>query len=150
MLHLSQRDEKWASEKLGKSYVTVGRYGCLVTSLSMLSSYYGGYKSPKALAKGLSYTKDGLVIWSSLPKMLPFELDRRLYRRDDKAIKASLKDPDTAVILEVDNYHWVVAIGFYKFAPWVYRIVDPWTGRVTNMAIGPYKRITGSAHLIRK
>lgn len=147
---LSQRDPRWANEKLGTSYVTVGRYGCTITCLSMLSDFFGRFKTPRYLAKYLKYTKDGLIIWGSMPAVLPFKLEKRLYRRDDAEIKKSLKDPKKAVILQVDNYHWVVCLGTYRFAPWIYRCADPWTGKkqVLLRPLGLYSKITGSAHLI--
>ena len=147
---LSQRDSRWAAEKLGTSYVTVGRYGCTITCLSMLSGYFKSFKTPRFLAKYLKYTRDGLIIWSSMPYVLPFRLDKRLYRQDDIEIKKSLDDPDKAVILQVDNFHWVVCLGVYRFAPWIYRIADPWTGKKKAFVFSGYKKITGSAHLIIK
>ena len=101
-------------------------------------------------ARYLKYTHDGLLIWGFLPTALPFKLEKRLYRRDDKAINESLAHPDKAVILQVDNYHWVVCLGVYKFAPWFYRIADPWFGRKMALPLSGYKEITGSAHLILK
>jgi hypothetical protein len=151
MQALSQRDPRWASEKLGTSYVTVGRYGCTITCLSMLSEYYKDFKTPRNLARYLKYTKDGRVIWDSLPAVLPFKLEKRLYRRDDERIKKSLKDPNRAVIFQVDYHHWVVACGTYKFAPWIYRVADPWIGKKAALIkpFLPYRQITGSAHFIR-
>lgn len=150
MVILSQRDPRWASEKMGVSYVTVGRYGCLITCLSMVSDFFNKFKTPRNLARYLKYTGDGLVIWSSLPSVLPFKLEKRLYRRDDTEIKRSLRLPNTAVVLQVDHYHWVLACGTYRLAPWIYKIADPWTGRTLPLAkpFSSYKNITGSAHLI--
>jgi ABC-type bacteriocin/lantibiotic exporter with double-glycine peptidase domain len=141
---LSQRDPRWAAQKLGKSVCTVGRYGCTITCLSMLSDWFKKFRSPWDLARELSYTIDGLVIWSSLPKVLPFKLEKRLYSKNDAEIVKSLKDPKKAVILQVDGYHWVLLLN--KIGP-LYWIADPWTGS-KKFLNGSYKSITGSAHFI--
>ena len=38
---LSQRDSRWANEKLGNSNLTIDGYGCVLVSMTMLSLYYG-------------------------------------------------------------------------------------------------------------
>lgn len=145
MIYLSQRDPKWRDVKMGNTPFTISHYGCLLTDVSMLSSYYGEYKSPKELAKKLSFTKDGLLIWSSIPKVLPFKLNKRYYKRDQKALLQALKQPGMAVALQVDGYHWVLGLGVYKFAPWIVRIWDPWNNRKYAFPLSPYKKITGMA-----
>ena len=146
MIILSQRDSKWSAEKLGQSVCTVGRYGCVTVCLSMLSDYFkeqkGSFVNPAKLARGLKFTNDGLIIWSSLPLLLQFSLSKRLYQRNDVEIGISLKDPKKAVILQVENFHWVVALRRLPFG--VYLIADPWTG--TKRLSTAYKNITGSAH----
>ena len=148
MIKLSQRDPQWATVKLGKSSLTVGRYGCTTTCISMLTSYFGCYRTPPDIAKILQkYTPDGLVLWSTLdvPCM---KFVGRIYTRMDSEIDASLKDPDKAVILNVANgSHWVVAIKRVPLTS-TYLIADPWDGRVKLSTA--YRNITGSAHYIRK
>jgi hypothetical protein len=148
MLILGQRDSRWKDEKIGTTHLTIGRWGCTITCLSMLSDYFNGFKTPRFLAKYLKYTKEGLIIWDSLPSILPFKLEKRLYKRNDEEIKKSLSDPERAVILQVDGCHWVLALGYYKLAPSIYRIADPFFGdKSTSLR---YKKITGSAHMILK
>jgi len=149
MIYLSQRDSRWATWLLGISKLTVGRFGCTTTAISMLSDYFGGFVAPKDLAKDENlYTKDGLIIWGKLD--LPtMKFVKRLRYRNDFEIKRSLSGLDTGVILEV-NYgqHWVVAV---RKTWWKndYLIIDPWTGK-TGTAIGDYKNVTGSAHFKRR
>lgn len=146
MIKLSQRDPKWANDKLGLSSLTVGRYGCTTTCISMLSDYFGSYASPKIIAAHANYyTADGLVLWKNL-QFKAFNFVERLFGFNESRIDASLKDPKTAVILEVDNSHWVVAIGKVPFTH-IYRIADPWDGK-TKFSTA-YRRISGSAHFIR-
>lgn len=115
----------------------------------MLSDYFGGYMPPDDIAKQNDwFTQDGLIIWRKL-NFTTMEWVRRIWRRDDDAIKASLANPDTAVILEVANgSHWVVAVRKMWFRN-DYVIIDPLTGRV-GAAIGDYGNITGSSHFRRR
>ena len=108
---LSQRDPAWAADKLGASTLTIGRFGCTTTCISMLSDYFGCYKSPLEIAHNASnYTPDGLVVWSRL-MFARMQFVRRDRTFDAAAIADSIKDPNKAVMLEVNNgQHWVVAI----------------------------------------
>lgn len=148
MIILSQRDPRWASSKLGQSNLTCGRWGCTTTAISMVSDYFGCYVSPLDLSHNVhNYTKDGLVVWEAL-SFRCFKGDKRTYGRDDKEIRAALKDPSRAVILEVDSSHWVVAL-----APTLlgndYRIADPWFGDKCVLS-KRYKKITGAKYFSKK
>lgn len=139
---LSQRDPQWSAHKIGSSTLTIGRYGCTLTCLSMLTDYFQHFGTPAQIAEHKDwFTKDGLVKWDKLNlKAMTFE--KRLYGRNDAEIEKSLKDPNKAVILQVENYHWVVCLGKDVFGR--YRIADPWFG--DKASINRYKIITGSAH----
>lgn len=148
MRYLSQRDPRWAATKLGGSALTVGRFGCTTTCLSMLSDYFGHWLDPASIAEHRDwYTKGGLVIWGKLA-MPGMQHVGRLRYRSDTSIMRSLKNPNLAVMLEV-NYgaHWVVAVRKTFFGT-DYLCIDPWTGKVCT-AVGDYKNITGSAHFQR-
>lgn len=148
MIKLSQRDPKWSSKRLGETAFTVGKYGCTITGLSMLSDYYGKFHDPGYLAEHLNFTGSGLIIWASMGTELPFKLVKRLYKRDDKEIEFSIKNPETSVLLQVQGNHWVVAIKRVPLTK-TYVIADPWTGAVTTTL--RYKnQITGSAHFFGK
>lgn len=145
---LSQRDLRWASVKLGNSSLTMGRFGCTTTCLSMLTSYFGGFVFPDAIAKnGGNYTKDGLVVWQSL-SFKDMQFVKRLQMFSSLDVDASIKGPDTAVILNVnDGTHWVVAI---RKMPWGdYLCADPWTGGYC-LVKQRYHNIVGSSHFKRK
>lgn len=142
---LNQRDARWSSVEMGKSNVSLGKAGCLVTAISMLSSYFGEWISPDVLAKTQNFTKNGLLMWKGLnvPKMA---FESRLYGRNDSEIGKSLKDANKAVILEVQGSHWVVCLGQDEKGR--YRIADPFFGDKSTIA--RYKnQITGSAHFKR-
>lgn len=149
MSYFSQRDARWVKDKIGESSLTVGRWGCCLTSISMLSTYFGCLRLPSELAHDVhNYTKDGLIIWKNLtfPKM---NFVSRGYSRDDEKIREYLKDPSKAVILEVNNHsHWVVAVS----PTWTgndYNIVDPWDGKKKTLKAS-YKNITGAAYFEAK
>ena len=147
---LSQRDLKWAALKLGQSPLTVGRYGCTTTCISMLSDYFGSYKDPGELAtKVLKYTNEGLILWSSVDAIPHMKFEKRLYGRNDDEIMNALKDPNKAIILQVNNgAHWVVALRKTILGK-SYTVADPWSGDKCDV-IKRYKNITGAAVFIRK
>lgn len=152
MIYLSQNSLPWGPVKLGNTPLTVGRYGCTITCLSMLSDYFKDFKDPGFLAKNLKFTSDSLVIWGSLPAVLPYGLERRIYSRNDFEIRTSLKDPNKAVILNVnDGAHWVVALK-ETFLPGLkrphYVVLDPWDGK--KKTTRDFRNIVGSAHFIKK
>src|SRR3990167_11088243 len=96
---LSQRNPNWSSDKLGSSSLTIGRYGCTTTCISMLSDYFGCFVMPDVLAAHKDwYTLDGLVIWKRF-KFSRMEFTGREYGRNDANIREALKDPNRAVML---------------------------------------------------
>lgn len=146
MVKLSQRDPRWASHRMLPSALTLGRYGCTSTCLSMLSDYYGHFRTPNVMASAhIVYNKEGLIIWDKM-KLQGFNFVKRLREVNHKAIQESLKHKDTSVILEVDHCHWVVALSKVPFTN-TYRIADPWDGKVKLSTA--YKAVTGSAHFTR-
>lgn len=115
----------------------------------MLTDYFGCDLSPADIAGYTSfYTQDGLVLWNSLNfKCMVFETRRQ--GRNDQAIKTSLKDPNKAVMLQVnDGEHWVVALRSTLFGN-SYIVADPWTGQKCDV-LKVYKNITGSSHFNRR
>lgn len=151
MIILSQKDPRWAKQTIGKTQLTLDRWGCTITCISMLSDYFtslgGKYRDPAELAKMLEFTQNGLVLWSSLKKAIGAAFEWRQYGFDSKRIDASLKDPKKAVMLEVPlggGKHWVVALSRIPMTN-IYRIADPLTG--TKKFSTAYGKITGSAHL---
>lgn len=145
---LSQRDPKWSQNHLGASQLTVGRYGCTTTCLSMIADYFGTFMSPGQIANHKSwYTPEGLILWNKLaiPKMA---FESREYVRNDVHIQEALKDPNRAVLLEVDNgQHWVVALRKTLLGN-DYVVADPWFGD-KRTACGAYKNVTGAAFFKR-
>ena len=145
MIHLSQQDPRWANITLGNSRFTVAKYGCVTTSISMLSDYFKCFQDPGEIAqKYVKYTLDGLIRWETL-SLVHMNFQMRLPTRDDQAILQSIKDPRQAVILNVNNgSHWVVAIKKALFSN-DYWCVDSWDGKV-KLAAKTYRNIVKSVH----
>lgn len=141
---LSQRDPIWANDKLGQSQSTVGRYGCTITSISMGTDYFKSWKTPKELAKELKYTNEGLLLWDSLPSATCFKLEKRFYGQQDHLIREALGSQKKIALIQVENYHWVLALGKNIFGG--YKIADPWFGDTSTTK--RYKSITGGAILV--
>jgi len=148
MRKLSQRDPKWGNEYIGKSKEKVKDYGCTITSVSMFSDWYGGYKDPAWMADHLSFTTDGKLYWNSIStSVLPMRFVYRFYYKDDKKIQEILKSKDGVCLLEVNRNHWVALVGYSRI--YGYRVHDPYYGDTIYLSKRNYK-ITGFTELTRK
>lgn len=151
MTYLSQRDPIRAKVKIGKSILRIGDWGCTLTGVSMLSSFYGVYKSPEELAKiPWLFDASGRIIWGAIEKAFQgkIKFQFRYYTRNDKEIRKSIQgSPKTTALLQV-NYgkHWVVAVAVEGKDYW---IVDPIDGK-KKLLSKAYPNITGSAHLFQQ
>jgi hypothetical protein len=146
MQFLSQRDKRWAAEKLGQSQSTVGRYGCTITSISMGTDYFKQWVTPFDLAHKLSFTGGGSILWGSLPSVTCLKLEKRFFGQQDALIQEALKNPRKVVLIQVENYHWVLGLGRNLFGG--YKIADPWFGDKSTTK--RYKNISGGAVLVLK
>lgn len=149
MQFLSQRNPIWADVKIGQSPINLGRYGCTITCLSMATDYFTkgkGWIAPDSIAIKQKFTKDGLILWSQL-NFACMSFLKRGYGRNDIEIIEAINNPDKVVILQVENYHWVLALG--KSLLGGYRIADPWIGKESTTR--SYKdQVTGYAIFTRK
>lgn len=149
MIRLSQRDPLWASKKMGESELTLGRWGCTTTCISMLSDYFKCYRSPLELASNVHhYTRKdypggaGLVLWPNM-KFDGMRWVKRLRGRNDAMIDEALRNPNTAVILQVNNgAHWVVAYSRVWGASKDWWCIDPWDGK-KKLVLKSFGNITG-------
>jgi hypothetical protein len=123
MLLVGQRDPRWGFKPIGKSNTTIGQAGCTISSLSMLSDFYGCYKDPWWMSQNLSFLVDR-ILWNSITQKLCFKFIWRFYNYDEKRITDSLNGKTTSVLLQVHGNHWVV--GIKKLGNYYY-VADPWT-----------------------
>lgn len=114
----------------------------------MLSDYFGGYVAPDTIASNVHNYISDLINWKTLD-FKNFKFVWRAYQRDDVRIKDALKDPNKAVILNVNNgAHWVVALRPTLLGN-SYIVADPLGGKKVDV-IKAYKNITGAAYFARK
>jgi hypothetical protein len=128
---INQRDPKWGYKKIGNSNLLLKDYGCTISCVSMSSSYFGCFKDPGFLAKYLSFTSGGLILWNSIGKVLCCEFIWRAYPSNFKQseIDEALKNPAKTCLLNVSNgKHWVLGIYRVPFTK-RYWVADPYTGR---------------------
>lgn len=149
MKHLSQYDPAWGAVKLGQSTLTMAKFGCTTTCMSMLTDYFEGYVSPPEIAhNAANYTPDGLVVWEKL-KFPTMKFDSRERKLDKAKVALYLKDPNKAVILNVNNgAHWVVGLKKTLFGD-SYVVLDPWGG-VKVDANKKYRNVVGAAYFSKK
>jgi hypothetical protein len=134
----SQRDSRWANKNLGKTNRTMAQVGCTTTCISMSGTYFEEDILPFPLCQELEYTKDALLIWSSIGKVFKrIEFDYRYFTFNQLKFDEALKSPNKTLLLNVDNGgHWVLALRrLYGNTWWV---ADPWTGtrKIYRGAIG--------------
>lgn len=60
--YFSQKDSRWGKMKIGQSNSLVKDYGCALTSVAMIFTFYGDYTTPANLAKKKIYYWD-LIVW---------------------------------------------------------------------------------------
>jgi hypothetical protein len=146
----SQNDPVWKNFKIGDSSLSVGDYGCLISCIATLSSYFGENKTPGELCRIKKlFTPSGLVIWKKIDEV--YKTMRFLYRyyqfNERVADDALLKDPNKCIIFQVDNKkHWVSAL---KKVYGGYVCHNPWSYPASNKTY-KFREITGMAALIHK
>lgn len=143
-----QRDERWKDEKLGTSSVTIGSYGCLITAMASVCSYFGKSTNPSVLNQDLirvgGYVQDNLLSFSAIETIYPDVVVNWAYFMLTQS-DVSLTDIDallasgTPVIVQVDyrpltpeiDQHWVTLIGKDSGG---YLLVDPIDGATVNFS----------------
>jgi lysozyme len=117
MKYYSQNDPAWKYDHLGNSTLTVGDYGCTTSCICALASWFGDKITPKMLAESKNcYTNSGLIIWQQLETVFKhIKFRYRYYHFNEEIIDDALKNPATAVLLQVNNgKHWVSALAKSK------------------------------------
>jgi len=135
MKPLSQRDDRWKNERLGTSDVSIGGYGCVVTSLAMMFD-----TTPLAINDYLKshggYFKKNLTIWAKVPGFV-----FRSWQYNNAKVKEAIKKYGACMVQtdfdgnpRTNGDHYVVFIGNHK-------LLDPWTG--TERPTSAYKLLKG-------
>ena len=147
MKSFSQRDPLWRDLLIKGTNLPIGRWGCTLTCVADLSTYFGDNLTPAEINATLNFTPSGLLIWASA-SFAHFTFARREYGRNDDNISHAIADPLSAVLLQVaGGSHWVVACERYPNNG-IYKIADPWLGDWASME--RYGNdITGAAYFKR-
>jgi hypothetical protein len=107
--NLYQNDEQWQNVKLGNSSITIGKWGCLLTSVTMMLNGIGHKETPETVNEKMKRVGgiDGPLF---IPSYLPYVWANCGWRdmQDCKSYPAPIADIDAAlqqgkpVILQVD------------------------------------------------
>lgn len=135
----SQIDPNWASDKLGNTHESVGKVGCLISSVAMNFSYYGIEMNPKELNQKLreleGYTSRGWLIWDRVIPLSNKTLHVSFSALSHESIENSLlqKKPVLAkVFINRIIPHWVLIVGKRGHE---YLMLDPLTnGALTKLS----------------
>ena len=107
--NLYQNDEKWKSTKLGNSSETIGGWGCLLTSVTMMLNGIGYNETPESVNEKMK-SAGGFQGAFFIPSVLPFVWPNCAYRdmQPCESFPAPIAQIDAAVaqgkpvILQVD------------------------------------------------
>jgi len=144
----SQKDARWASEKLGTSPVTIGGYGCLITALASVLRYFGKPTDPSIVNKDLmrvdGYLNGNLLVFDVVKKIYPdIVVDWDNFMSDEQSVSLpkidALLSNEIPVIVHVDykpdttaiDMHWVTIVGKVDND---YIIIDPIDGATVRMS----------------
>lgn len=142
---LSQRDPRWKNKKLGTSNVTIGNYGCFITSIAMVLGTTPDIVNNTLKDNG-GYYKGNLVIWQKVVELFGGDMPVVLAPYDNTVAK-SYVDRGVPVMVIVDgapigaSMHMVVYIGNGK-------MIDPWTGTIEPT--GKYKALKMIVYVVGK
>ncbi len=132
MLSYSQRDLRWSNVKIKGTNLTIGRFGCTVSGIADLSTYFGDNLTPEQINEICRFTSEGLILWDSC-RFGHFAFSKRERVRNDVEIARAIKDPLSAVLLNVaGGSHWVVGVEVYPNNG-LFKIADPWVGDWASM-----------------
>lgn len=134
---ISQQDPRWKNIPLGNSSLTIGSYGCLLTSMTMVANYYGFNETPATVnnkMKNAGGFQEALIMPYLFPKALPGMVYRDFVNCENATPPMAEIDAYLAqgkpVIVEVDyapnaglQNHWIVLTGKTGSD---YTLVDPW------------------------
>lgn len=127
----SQRDPRWKNIKLGFSNLTIGGYGCTITSLAMLLNTCGHKETPKTVNEKLKARKGfvgALLVWGAVEKEWNVKFVKRSQTYNNIEVAWYVYAKKMPVIVKVYApqigaiSHWVLYVGDRY-------MIDPWTGK---------------------
>ena len=153
MTYFSQNDPRWRNIKIGQSNVTLGQKGCTIDCIADAASWFRSEEfgaTPDVLARKLSFTQDGRIIWSSIGEYFEsFKFEWRFYSYEEARILEALKNPNKVVLFNINGgAHWVFGLSKVPFTK-SYRVSDPFPYPASKRFISA-SNIVGGAVLVRK
>lgn len=148
---LSQRDSRWSKKALGFSRLTIGGYGCTITSLAMLISRVENRSvrvdevNDKLKTLGNYHWKNNpsgaftnaLLVWKNVPLAYPsLKFIKRAYNYSNVDVAFNVYIKGVPVMVEVNGAkigaprHWILFKGGGKAN-------DPWTGKEISTSYYP-------------
>lgn len=147
MYVLSQRDSRWNTKTIGDTELTVGRYGCLITSLCMLyTKFWKKPLYPNEVCKTWKFDSSGRLLWTQT-HFDGMEFVLRGYDYNFSKIKEYANNPNKGVVVFLDGVHWNAVSSV--IGPWII-LHDPWLGKVLWNWKSIYKEISGYALFNKK
>lgn len=134
---LSQRDTRWASQRLGTvNGITIGSHGCVITSMSMMANYYNHPILPNQLNDFLTsnrlYYDGDLFVNGSITKLFSdIKFDKVVFCDTTPAPVGEIKkylDAGKPVVVALINQgirHYILVVGYEGERIFVN---DPWQG----------------------
>jgi hypothetical protein len=130
-------DPRWKNKPLGFDKITIGNYGCLMTSMTMVANYYGFNETPDTVnekMKAVQGFQSALIIPAAFPAALPGVVYRNFINCENSPAPMAEIDAfltqGKPVIVEVDyapnpgiQNHWIV---LYEKRGNDYLLRDPW------------------------
>lgn len=132
---LSQRDTRWANQRLGTiNSTTIGSHGCVITSMCMIATYYGHPIFPNAVddiltERGLYY--DGnLYVNNAITRIYPdIKFDKTAFCETTPAPIGEIKNyidqrkPVVVALMNQGIRHYILVVGYdgdkiYANDPW--------------------------------
>lgn len=134
---MSQRDQRWASQRLGTvNGITIGSHGCITTDMCMLATYYGHPILPNQIDDILTnqhlYFDGDLFVNNSITRIFPdIKFDKVVFCESTAAPIAEIKryldegKPSVVALINQGIRHYVLVTGYEGD-----RIFcnDPWQG----------------------
>ena len=160
----SQQDPRWKDNPLGNSSLTIGDYGCLMTSMTMVANYYNNNETPATVNEKMTAVggfQEALIMPCLFPKAVPGMIYRDFVNCENSPAPMAEIDAyltqGKPVIVEVDyspnadlQNHWIV---LYAKCGDDYLLKDPWpyppqSGEVTLLT-SRYKFAGDASQIIK-
>jgi len=151
--YYSQRDSKWRNDSIGGTSLTVGDFGCALTSVAMVFTYHDEDVEPDDIAEKNSYFYSGLMDWGDGGLLSRYDMELKVRTGHSTSyvdwddIEDYIDDDELPVIVFIKGSgskgHYVVIHG-YDDENDDFVVHDPYWG--PNLLLGTSKKIIKSIY----